>query len=77
MHHFTHAYLPAVLPRENRITNHLFSRAVGAIRTSRKRRAAIRELRQVNEHMLRDIGMSRSQIPTVVDGLLGRSTRPL
>ena len=70
MQQFTYAYLPAVLPRAPRFTNGLASRVVDTIQASGKRRAAIRELAAMDDHALRDIGLSRSQIRSVVDDLL-------
>lgn len=43
-----------------------------AQRRRRQRRAAIRDLRTLDDRILRDIGMTRGDIPEVVDGLLSR-----
>jgi len=43
-----------------------------AMRQARLRRATIRELEQLPDRILADIGISRSQIPTVVDDVLAR-----
>ncbi len=48
------------------------SRAVAAYGERRKRRIAIRELRRWSDHMLADIGLTRSTIPAAVDGLMQR-----
>jgi len=37
-----------------------------------QRRAAIRELNALNDHILKDIGMTRGDIPEVVEGMLSR-----
>jgi uncharacterized protein YjiS (DUF1127 family) len=73
MHHFTHAYLPAVLPRQGRATKSSSSRIMNAIRNSRKRSIALRELRALDDSTLRDIGLTRSQATSVVDSLLAQS----
>lgn len=46
-----------------------------AIRNWRSRRAAIRQLNALNDHMLLDIGLERGDIPRVVDGLTGTEDR--
>ena len=38
-----------------------------------KRHVSIGELSQLNDHLLRDIGVSRHEIPTVVDAMLAAS----
>lgn len=48
----------------------LFSRLAEAYRAWRSRQAAIRELTQLTDHELADIGLSRSQIPDAVYGRL-------
>ena len=73
MQHFTYAYLPAVLPREGRVTKRPISRIMNAIRTSRKRSIALREVRALDDDTLRDIGLTRSQATSVVDSLLAKS----
>lgn len=73
MQHFTYAYLPAVLPREGRATKRPFSRVINAIRRSRKRRVALREIRALHDDTLRDIGLTRSQATSVVNSLLAQS----
>ena len=75
MQTFTYAYLPAVLPRGSRATERMTSRVMKAIRNSRKRNLALREIRALDDHALRDIGLTRSQAASVVDGLLARSGR--
>ena len=42
------------------------SRLVEGFRAARKRRAAIGELSALNDHMLKDIGLHRSEIRSVV-----------
>ena len=49
-----------------------FERAVHAIERRGKRREAIRELRALDDRILSDIGVHRSQIPAVVDAALDR-----
>ncbi len=46
--------------------------AVGAVRAWRARNAAIGELSRLNDHLLKDIGIHRSEIRAVVNGTLGR-----
>lgn len=43
---------------------------VSALRTWHERRSAIHELRALDDDTLKDIGLHRSQIPSVVEGLL-------
>ncbi len=45
------------------------SRLVEGFRAARKRRAAIGELSALNDHMLKDIGLHRSEIRSVVRDL--------
>ncbi len=45
-------------------------RAIASLRRWRKRRKAIAELSRLDDHMLRDIGVSRGQIREVVDAQL-------
>lgn len=40
---------------------------------ARRRRQAIRDLRSLSDRVLNDIGIDRSQIPEVVDGMLARN----
>lgn len=42
----------------------------------RRKRAAIEELRRLSDRTLRDIGLSRAEIPAVVEALTDRSDRP-
>lgn len=44
-------------------------RVVRAIHAGQQRRAALRELRALNDHTLRDIGLSRAEIRTAIDEL--------
>ncbi len=46
--------------------------AVGAVRTWHARNAAIGELSRLNDHLLKDIGIDRSEIRAVVNGMLSR-----
>ncbi len=46
--------------------------AVGAVRTWHARNAAIGELSRLNDHLLKDIGIHRSEIRAVVNGMLSR-----
>lgn len=48
--------------------------AIDAIMRVKNRRTAIRALMALDDYLLRDIGMTRSQIPLVVDGLLDRGS---
>ncbi|MFQ5935896.1 MAG: DUF1127 domain-containing protein [Acidiferrobacterales bacterium] len=70
MNYATAAYVttlvPQTGPRPVSATDSVFD-------TWRKRRTAIRELRALDDHTLKDIGLSRSQIPSVVEGLLAQS----
>ncbi len=45
---------------------------VGAVRAWRTRHAAIAELSRLNDHLLNDIGIDRSEIRAVVNGMLSR-----
>ena len=45
------------------------ARLAGAIARWRKRRRAIAELSQLSDHMLKDIGVARGDIRSLVDGL--------
>ncbi len=46
--------------------------AVGAVRAWRARRASIDELSRLDDHLLKDIGIDRSEIRAVVNGMLSR-----
>ncbi len=46
--------------------------AVGAVRAWNARNAAVRDLSRLDDHMLKDIGIHRSEIRTVVNGMLSR-----
>ena len=46
--------------------------AVAAVRAWRARRASIDELSRLNDHLLKDIGIDRSEIRAVVNGRLSR-----
>ncbi len=46
--------------------------AVGAARTWHARNAAIGELSRLNDHLLKDIGIDRSEIRAVVNEMLSR-----
>ncbi|MFQ6022176.1 MAG: DUF1127 domain-containing protein [Acidiferrobacterales bacterium] len=45
-----------------------------AIARERERRATIRTLRALNDHILHDIGLHRSEIPTVVEQLFDKAS---
>ena len=49
--------------------------AYHAFAEDRARRSAVRTLAGLNDTMLKDIGISRSQIETVIDGLPYRGGR--
>ena len=49
---------------------------VRRLRHWRARRVAIRQLSKLDDRLLRDIGIDRSQLPIVVGGLLRESERP-
>ncbi len=49
--------------------------AVNLIVRRYKRHVSIRELSRLDDHILRDIGISRFEIPAVVDGALARPDR--
>ena len=70
MNHVTAAYVTTLVPQAG---PRPVSTDDNALRTWRKRRIAIRELRALDDHTLKDIGLSRSQIPSVVEGLLDQS----
>ena len=70
MNHVTAAYVTTLVPQAS---SRPVSTDDNALRTWRKRRIAIRELGALDDHTLKDIGLSRSQIPAVVEGLLDRS----
>ncbi|MCB1714060.1 MAG: DUF1127 domain-containing protein [Candidatus Competibacteraceae bacterium] len=44
-------------------------RVFRSLQAGQQRRAALRELRALNDHTLRDIGLSRAEIRTAVDEL--------
>ncbi len=46
--------------------------AVGAVRAWNARNAAFRDLSRLNDHLLKDIGIDRSEIRAVVNGMLSR-----
>ncbi len=46
--------------------------AVGTVRAWRARNAAIGDLSRLNDHLLKDIGIHRSEIRTAVNGMLSR-----
>ena len=69
---FTDAYLPALSPRETRVSDNLATRFMKAIRTSHRRGVSVRELKSMDDHALRDIGLDPSQIRSVVDDMLIR-----
>ena len=46
--------------------------AVGAVRAWRARRASIDELSRLDDHLLKDIGIHRSEIRAAVNGMLSR-----
>lgn len=50
-------------------------RALGALRLRRRRRVAIADLESLCDHLLDDIGVSRAEIPRVVDGLIAGHRR--
>ena len=45
-----------------------------AYRAARQRRHAIRHLGTLDDRLLRDIGITRGQIPAAVDGLIATNT---
>ncbi len=48
------------------------SNTVGAVRAWHMRHAAIDEMSRLNDHLLNDIGIDRSEIGAVVNGILSR-----
>jgi uncharacterized protein YjiS (DUF1127 family) len=52
-------------------------RPLAALRLRRRRRAAIADLESLCDHLLDDIGVSRAEIPRVVDGLIAGHSRPV
>ncbi len=46
--------------------------AVGAVRAWNTRNAAVRDLSRLNDRLLKDIGIDRSEIRAVVNGMLSR-----
>ena len=46
--------------------------AVGAVRTWNARHAAVRDLSRLDDHLLKDIGIHRSEIRAAVNGMLSR-----
>ena len=51
-------------------------RLVAGFRRARREGVAIRQLGALDDHLLADIGLSRSQIPAAVAGLLDRPAAP-
>ena len=49
-----------------------FAKLAGAYRRSRVRAAAMRQLKAMDDHLLRDIGIRREDIPAAVAGLMSR-----
>ena len=70
MNYATAAYVTTLVPQTS---PHPVSATDSVFKTWRKRRIAIRELSALNDHTLKDIGLHRGQIPSVVDGLLAQS----
>ena len=70
MNYATAAYVTTLVPQAS---PRPVSANDSAFNTWHKRRIAIRELRALDDHTLKDIGLSRSQIPSVVEGLLDQS----
>ena len=56
-------------------TAELFARAVASLARARRRRAAINELAALDDRNLKDIGLSRGDIPSVVSELLDSAPR--
>ena len=54
----------------------LVENAIDAVRTWRRRRAAIAELSRLDDRLLYDIGIDRNEIRAVVNGMLSRCPRP-
>jgi uncharacterized protein YjiS (DUF1127 family) len=52
-------------------------RALAALRLRRRRRAATADLESLCDHLLDDIGISRAEIPRVVDALIAGHSRPV
>ena len=69
------ATIPASTPKSSGSAPlyRLAASAVAAYRRQRRRSAAIAELRKLSDHMLKDIGLLRDDIPTVVDAMLARA----
>lgn len=55
---------------------HFIQRSIMApLLQRRRRRAAIAQLQSLTDHLLADIGISRGDIPRVVEGLISRDAR--
>ncbi len=52
----------------------LVTKGLGKLRASRARRRSIRELDQLSDHVLADIGLHRSEIVSVVDEVIAGGT---
>jgi uncharacterized protein YjiS (DUF1127 family) len=50
-------------------------RAIAALRQRRLRQAAIADLEAMSDHLLGDIGISRADIPEVVEGMIAADAR--
>ena len=55
----------------------LVENAIDAVRTWRRRRAAIAELSRLDDRLLNDVGIDRNEIRAAVDGMLSRPSERL
>lgn len=49
---------------------------IAPLQRQRRRRAAIADLEAMTDHLLADLGISRDDIPDVVEGLMSRDALP-